>query len=113
MLLQDDGLWADAISYVSGSWEMENDFFNALLLVDIHVNPMFAANEEFAFDPTRIMYQLGSALGLDGIEDGIDTEIMSWNGWVEISHWPASLPPITLISSLIILLALWPDKRSK
>ena len=34
-----------------------------------------------------LMFQLGGSFGLADLEDGIDTEIMSWTGWGSGSSW--------------------------
>ena len=66
---------------------MENDFFKALVLFDIHVSSTLVADGVFDHDKRGIMYHLGLAVGLGGLEDGIDTEIMSWAGWGSGSSW--------------------------
>ena len=77
----DEAYWGNTFAYVSGSWEMEQDFFNALYLFEVHINSDLASDSSIEMDKRYIMHYLGRALGLDRTDEDIDTEIMSWNGW--------------------------------
>ena len=36
----------------------------------------------------------------------LHVSVMGWSGWFRFTSWPASLPPITLLSALVIILVL-------